>query len=139
MALDRRFLLDLLNRIKNFDATKNWETLSEDEKNSLEEFAVFYGTEKGIDTPHGFDVLSKLQNTKTAKNFRDIIQSIEAIEASFDEVTAGTIPPELLAEYQEYLKAQKLQATTVGVISPEMSLAQTIKRAQYFTALRLRT
>lgn len=138
MAIDRRHLLDLLNRIKNFDSSPTWESLSDDQKNLLEEFAVFYGAEKGIDTPQGFDVLAKLQNPKTSKNFRDTIQSIEAIEASFDEVTAGTIPPELLAEYQEYLKAQKLQDAAGGVITPEMSLAQTIKRAQYFTALRLR-
>ncbi|MBI2325781.1 peptidoglycan DD-metalloendopeptidase family protein [Candidatus Collierbacteria bacterium] len=138
MAVDRRYLLDLIARVKAFDSNREWEKLSISEKNLLEEFATYYGSESGIDTATGYDLLSKLKNPKTSRDFLAIIQSLETIEASFDEVTTGTIPPEVLAEYQEYLKQAKQQAASPGVVSPQTSLAETIKKAQYFYQLRLK-
>lgn len=138
MAVDRRYLLDLIVRVKSFDSNREWEKLSISEKNLLEEFATYYGSESGIDTATGYDLLTKLKNPKTGRDFLAIIQSLETIEASFDEVTVGTIPPEILAEYQEYLKQAKQQAASPGVISPQTSLTETIKKAQYFYQLRLK-
>ena len=138
MAVDRRYLLDLIVRVKTFDSNREWEKLSISEKNLLEEFATYYGSESGIDTATGYDLFAKLKNPKTSRDFLAIIQSLETIEASFDEVTTGTIPPEILAEYQEYLKQAKQQAASPGVVSPQMSLAETIKKAQYFYQLRLK-
>ncbi len=138
MAVDRRYLLDLIVRVKTFDSNREWERLSVSEKNLLEEFATYYGSESSIDTATGYDLLTKLKNPKTGRDLLAIIQSLETIEASFDEVTTGTIPPEILAEYQEYLRQTKQQATSPSVVSPQMSLAETIKKAQYFYQLRLK-